>query len=65
MKIKTFVSFVDEAGVPRWPNDVVEVSEEFAASLRETCEKFGFAAPEVVEEAAAPRGKGKGSKEEL
>lgn len=64
MKIKTFVSFVDEAGVPRWPNDEVEVSEEFAASLRETCEKFGFTAPEVVEE--APKGKrGAKANEEL
>lgn len=64
MKIKTFVSFVDEAGVPRWPDDVVEVSEEFAASLRETCEKFGFAAPEVVEDAPKPK-RGAKDKEEL
>nr|DAT30835.1 MAG TPA: SeqA protein N-terminal domain [Caudoviricetes sp.] len=66
MKIKTSVSFVDEAGIPRWPNDVVEVSEEFAAALRESCEKFGFPVPEVIEEESAPKGKGgKANKEEL
>lgn len=66
MKIKTSVSFVDEAGTPRWPNDVVEVSEEFAAKLRESCEKFGFPVPEVIEEEATPRGRGgKATKEEL
>lgn len=65
MKIKTFVSFVDEAGIPRWPNDIVEVSDEFAAALREACEKFNRPVPEVIEEEAAPKGKGKGSKEEL
>nr|DAM42717.1 MAG TPA: SeqA protein N-terminal domain [Caudoviricetes sp.] len=66
MKIKTLVSFVDEAGIPRWPNDVVEVGEEFAAKLRESCEKFGRPVPEVIEEEATPRGRGgRVTKEEL
>lgn len=64
MKIKTFVSFVDEQGVPRWPDDVVEVSEEYAARLREACEKLGSPVPEVVEEAPKPK-RGAKDKEEL
>ena len=56
MKIKTFVSFVDEQGVPRWPGDEVEVSDKFATALREACEKLNSQLPEVVEE-AAPKAK--------